>query len=287
MEGKLMANTKYTYSISGDFLNGKVGSTKLTQEIGSSTIVYALDHISTIGDVCDIWFKSVLSGGEETTLDGVVAAHDGTTVDTDAPTMSDGRPLVRADTRPLSHQTYFTCAGDTASGIGDGKHLQWDFTNDDDIIESSPYCDIPDGYKTKEIKLQFIDPIYLKDGSLYFFDAPWGAHCDMHIVIPAGNYYPNPTGAIPAAALGQPGDDMYSYAAQDTVYVTYVNKHHMYGSCPMGDELNAEGAAVDALPVGWLLVGHITTVSGDNTSKGFASFECYRARTVLLEGDTP
>jgi len=80
---------------------------------------------------------------------------------------------------------------------------------------------------------------------------------------------------------------MYSYAAQDTIYVTYVNKHPMYDSCPMGDELNAEGAAVDAVPVGWYIVGYITTVSGDNTSKGFASFECYRKRTILLEGDTP
>jgi len=199
----------------------------------------------------------------------------------EGPTMSDGRPLVRADTRPLETQTYFTMAGDTASGIGDGQLLLWDFENDDDII------DAPTGYKTKEIKLSFIDPIYLKDGTIYFFDAPWGASCDMHVVVPAGNYYPNSNGSIPASALGLPGSDMYSYASQDTIYVTYVNKHHMYGSCPMGDELNAEGAAVDAVPVGWYVVGHITTTSGDNISKGFASFECYRARTVLLEGDTP
>jgi len=109
----------------------------------------------------------------------------------------------------------------------------------------------------------------------------------MHIIVPAGNYYPNDTGSIPASALGLSGTQMYSYAAVDTPYVTYVNKHHMYGSCPMGDELNAEGAAVDGIPVGWRVDGHITTVSGDNTSKGYASFECYRARTVILEGDTP
>jgi hypothetical protein len=199
----------------------------------------------------------------------------------EGPTMGDGRPLVRADTRPLETQTYFTMAGDTASGIGDGTVLRWDFSNDDGLI------DAPAGYKTKEIILSFLDPIYLKDGTIYFFNAPWGSYCDMHIVVPAGNYYPNPNGAIPASALGLPGDGMYSYASQDIEYVSYVNKHQIYGDCPMGDELNAEGAAVDAVPVGWYVVGHITTVSGNNSFKGFASFECYRSRTTLLEGDTP
>jgi len=204
----------------------------------------------------------------------------------EGPSMADGRPIVRADTRPLDTQTYFTMAGDTASGIGDGTRLCWDFSNDDDVVECDYYV-TPDGYKTKHVELEFIDPIYLKDGTLYFFDAPWGEYCDMQVVVPAGNYYPNAHGSIPASALGLPGTDMYSYAATDTVFVSYVNKQHMYGDCPMGDELNAEGAAVSAIPVGWYIVGHITTVSGDNTSKGYASFECYRHRTVLLPGDTP
>ena len=282
-----MASIKYTYSILDDFPNSAVNGGSLASEIGESDITTALDYVNTYMDDCDIWFKDNLSGGDVTTLSGVVAAHTGEVVTSTAPVMADGRPLVRADTRPLSTSTYFTMAGDTASGIGMGKHLCWDFSNDDDILESSPYCTIPDGYKTKQIALSFIDPIYLKDGSLYFFDAPWGAYCDMHIVVPAGNYYPNDHGAIPASALGLPGTQMYSYASEDVIYLTYVNKHHMYGDCPMGDELNAEGAAVDALPVGWQLVGHITTVSGDNTSKGYASFECYRARTIILEGDTP
>ena len=281
-----MANTKYTFSITGDFPNNKVSGSKLTTEIGNSSIVYALHSITTTDDVCDVWFKDALSGAEETTLSGIVAAHDGTLMDDDAPTMDDGRPIVRADTRPMDTSTYFTMSGDTTSGIGDGTVLKWDFTNDDDIISEGELGYIP-GMKTKSLQLSFLDPIYLKDGALYFFDAPWGAYCDMHIVVPAGGYYPNDHGAIPAAALGQPGTQMYSYASTDIVYVTYVNKHHMYGSCPMGDELNAEGAAIEALPVGWRLVGHISTTISDSTSKGFASFECYRSRSTLLEGDTP
>ncbi len=72
-----MPATSYTYSISTDFLNQIVATDRLTQEIQTSAIVIALDYINTNGDDCDIWFKDVLSGGDETILDGLVAAHTG------------------------------------------------------------------------------------------------------------------------------------------------------------------------------------------------------------------
>jgi hypothetical protein len=103
----------------------------------------------------------------------------------------------------------------------------------------------------------------------------------MHVVVSSGSYYPNTHGSIPASALGLPGTDMYSYAAVDIPFVNYVNKHHMYTDCPMGDEMNAEGAAVEAVPVGWKLVGHITTTSGDNTSKGFAAFDIHCVEALM------
>jgi hypothetical protein len=109
----------------------------------------------------------------------------------------------------------------------------------------------------------------------------------MYIVAPAGSYYPNDNGSIPASALSLPGNQMYSYAATDTGISKYINKHYIYGSCPMGDELNAEGCTIEGVPVGWVIRGVITTLDLDNISKGFASFEMYRTRTVLLEGDTP
>ena len=72
-----MAATKYTYSIQNDFPNHKVDSDRLTQEIQQSAIITALDHIDTAGDVCDIWFKDVLSSGDQTVLDTIVANHSG------------------------------------------------------------------------------------------------------------------------------------------------------------------------------------------------------------------
>jgi hypothetical protein len=73
-----MANQKYTYSIQDDFPNHLVATDRLLQEIAASAIVTALDRIDTAGDDCDVWFKAALSQGDETILDGLVAAHSGT-----------------------------------------------------------------------------------------------------------------------------------------------------------------------------------------------------------------
>jgi len=200
------------------------------------------------------------------------------------PTMTDGRPIVRADTRPLSTQTWFSMAGDTASGIGDGTQMIWDMDADDDWYEDPT----DPGMLKKKLQLSFNDLLYLKDGTIYFYNAPWGAYADFYITVPAGNYYPNPYGGIPSEALGLPPGDVYGYAATDVKYSCYVNHHFMYGSCPMGDELNAEGASIDGVPIGWYVEGHIhapATASGTGF-KGFASLECYRERSVILPGDT-
>lgn len=68
--------TKYTYSISSDFSAG-VATDALASEIETSSIVTVLDRIDTAGDDCDVWFKDVLSGGDQTTLNSLVAAHAG------------------------------------------------------------------------------------------------------------------------------------------------------------------------------------------------------------------
>jgi len=70
----------YTYSISGDFPSGKVSSDRLQTEIQASSITVALDSIGTSGDDCVVSFKASLSPTEETTLDGLVAAHSGVPV---------------------------------------------------------------------------------------------------------------------------------------------------------------------------------------------------------------
>src|SRR3990172_13263739 len=49
----------------------------------------------------------------------------------EGPRMPDGRPIVRADTRPLDTSTYFTTCGDDSTSIGGGTEIRWDFSNDD------------------------------------------------------------------------------------------------------------------------------------------------------------
>jgi len=72
-----MAATSYTYSVSGDFPNSLVNPDQLTIEVEAASLGQTLDRIAVQADVCDIWFDNALSGPDESTLDGVVAAHQG------------------------------------------------------------------------------------------------------------------------------------------------------------------------------------------------------------------
>ena len=75
-----MPATDYLYTISTEFPNAKVYIPSLTSEIEASAIVTALQDINvkvTGLDNCDIWFVDALSAGDETILDGLVAAHTG------------------------------------------------------------------------------------------------------------------------------------------------------------------------------------------------------------------
>lgn len=73
-----MAQTKYTYSITNDTANGTVSTNSLKSEYEASSIITALDYITVLGDVLDIYTKDALSAGDETLLDGVVSNHQGT-----------------------------------------------------------------------------------------------------------------------------------------------------------------------------------------------------------------
>lgn len=76
----------YDFSISSDFPNGKVETTRLTSEIQTSSIVTALDYIGTADDSCSIWFKAELSVEDEATLDAIVSSHSGEFLDVSPPT---------------------------------------------------------------------------------------------------------------------------------------------------------------------------------------------------------
>jgi len=72
-----MALTKHTYSTQNDFPNHLVAPDRLSQEISTSVISVALDHVNTAADVCDIWFKGTLLTGDLSVLNALVAVHSG------------------------------------------------------------------------------------------------------------------------------------------------------------------------------------------------------------------
>jgi hypothetical protein len=67
---------KYTYS-NLDFLNDTADINRLTLEIEASNISPQLNYIKSENSEVEFWFESAISGAEETTLSGIVAAHTG------------------------------------------------------------------------------------------------------------------------------------------------------------------------------------------------------------------
>lgn len=265
---------QFVYSIENDFPNSKVNPVLLEKEIYESTITIALNSIDidTNSDKCVVSFKADLSSAEETTLSGIVSGHTGEAIyEVPTPHTPDGRAIVRADSRPVGWSTMFTMAGDTASGVGDGKALFWDFSNDDDIVTTSGV--VPDGYKLKRINISFADPVYIKEGCNYFTGALKGSYLSFCIVCPSGQYYLSRTGAP-------------QLASDDVCIVKYVNRHFFSGDCPMGDELNTEGCAESALPPNYEMQVEVYVPDSDNSSYGWAELELYRERTILLPGET-
>lgn len=174
---------------------------------------------------------------------------------------------VISDSKPPHYFTVFTSIGDSATDIGNGQNLFWDWSNEDNIVAT----DAP-GMKLKRMKLSFLDEIYIKEGAIYFADALKGSYSRLRVICPAGQYYLNHLGA-PA------------FATEDVTIVDYIPKLFMFGSCPMGDEQNTESCSRDVLPKTFQLWLDIHAPTNDMVSYGHVSLELYRARTCLLPNE--
>lgn len=155
---------------------------QLEDEIRNSAITVALDSIVYNEDTYDfqVYFKANLTAPDIEILDGVIEDHDSTPL---APvigpivsklqtnTDTDEIPYVYSTSRPLSHITYFTGAGDDMAnpgpaGKGEGPKLIFNMAAD----EYEKYVDI-----------QFYEDVYIKDGLILAEDAPFGACIDIDI----------------------------------------------------------------------------------------------------------
>ncbi len=136
-------STKYSYVIATDFPNNKVATDKLQQEIGESSITIGIDFIAADATNCDIWFKTSISSGEETTLDGIVAAHDGEVLSIEELRDTSGKLRVHQTSRKTGTTSYWTGTGDDPSdvhNIGGGTPAMISH-EDGDSTSQIVYCD--------------------------------------------------------------------------------------------------------------------------------------------------
>lgn len=114
-----MTATMYEYLLT-DTANSLVDSTALASGIQESSIVTALDYINTDVTKIYVYMKDALSTGDETTLDSVIASHDGEPIE-EVPEVKepDGRASMHQTSRKRGLVTYFTARGDSTTDEGD------------------------------------------------------------------------------------------------------------------------------------------------------------------------
>ncbi len=217
-----MNATKYTYSIQDDFPNHKVAPDRLDQEIRSSDVTIALDHIYTSGDDCDIWFKDELPAEDVGILNGIVAVHSGeplapapelVTID-GAAYDEDGKEVVVPTPAPMHSYTWYTSNGDVLDPVTRGEGTAARIT----------YNAAETGVKS--VELTFAESVYIHDGEISWdpvaeFDGT--DHFSVYIKFDQTDITPNPGGTgncnlvsgyliVPAA-----GDGAYDVSLTDAV----------------------------------------------------------------------
>jgi hypothetical protein len=219
--------------------------------------------------ICELWKNTSIIQGIDITQNNLdimdfEVNHKSETNRLSIPISSDGKQIIRAESRPLEYTTWFTCRGDSQLNIGNGSSLFWDFNNDDDLVNYN----YGDTFKTKRIEFKFLDTIAIKEGAIYFKNAPVGSFIDLFVVCPANNYYLKNNGT-PA------------FASSDMVISHYVNHHFIFDTCCMGDELNTEACSIE-IPTTYKFWIDITVPSYCNNCSGHISLEIFRKRTVIL-----
>ncbi|HPI81866.1 MAG TPA: hypothetical protein PK122_01390 [Candidatus Paceibacterota bacterium] len=151
-----MADFKYTYQVT-DFPNDKYDLDTLLNQTRSSAITVALDYINGNPSYVDFFFKAELDSGNQTILNAVVAAHDGTP-DVQEPA------IVRADI--LTEGLKYVKSGDTTQEFFAAKTL---------------LVDVSSGETTKIKDFSWPFPIALKSGTIFVSSAMVGDELEVHV----------------------------------------------------------------------------------------------------------
>lgn len=189
-----------------------------------------------------------------------------------------GKWIVRSESKISGFDIVFTGAGDKMDGdmeIGGGTPFVFDFSDANQLVTA------PVGFKRVRVDWQFNDSVYIKEGTIYFYNMPKGSYVNMLIVCPAGYPYGY-------KVHGRPVEDydklQYAVATEDTVVNRWVLNYRMEGSCPMGDEFNTESAADSSAPLHYIWRAEITIPEITNWEEchGHWSIELYRPSSVYF-----
>jgi hypothetical protein len=194
------------------------------------------------------------------------------------PTLMDpqGRWTVRVDSLPPNYDIIFHGAGDDPANniIGGGTPFDWDFSNQTNLSTTPPT-----GMTTKLVQWQFIDGIYVKEGTLFFTDAPKGAYVDLYLICPTGYYYD-------MKWLDSDGNVSFTYAQATvpTKFAHWVNHFFIEGTTSTGIRLATETSS-DMLAMPYLIWDLEVSVPSNATNltafHGFFMLQSYRGRTIV------
>lgn len=285
--------TSYNYAISSDFPNAKVATSRLADEIGTSDIVTALDHVEVDGDDCDVFFKAALSSGDETVLDTLVGAHSGEPVaEPEDMRRADGRLVVDPVSWAPEDRLYLCGRGDDIDGGLRGKGPLFE-------IESTETGDT-------SLTTQFIDDVVLKGGKAFCeggkltdnvdFEAmadatvvssnPGAGNCNLspigggaNIIVPAvgdGDYDVTLSNAIPIPAKNSNGEPngYWNRDSSGNPTAAPVAGKGRYNLFDFGLVLTRHVAGVPLLSGGILVLG-------DNQAKPSAILRQWKLRCTM------
>lgn len=166
-----MALVRYTRPVT-DTLNDAVVAGKLGQEVRAAEgITIALDHINVVGSDIEFWFKATLPAEDQTTLNAVVASHDGVPPEKtesvhveNFQAEDDQKIAVVPIAATEGFNTWITSRGDEgtptppATGRGTGQQI---------LIDTFLSSDDPVTYpKTQQQLVQFSEPMEMHDGKV-------------------------------------------------------------------------------------------------------------------------
>lgn len=236
-----------TYSIATDTANAKLDEDSLIVEIGNAAIVPAIDDFTVVGDVITITFKAALSGAEQTTLDGVVAAHQGISAEPEpAHVKIDNIPTVEIDKGSHSF--------DTVVSHNWIDNTTWPAT-DDSVWLTEPSA------STKQLTIPKAEVQFTHDVEMASLTTPGEFYFDIWVYNPLFDTGQSPTADdpsfIPGVSSGNPLRFLYKRTAFGSIKDVF----------DFGNDHYTMPAAVDGLPSG------VTTVRFDYDQK------------IILRGD--